>query len=601
MITLKQLQWSNLFSYGSNNTLDLVSSPITQLVGLNGHGKSSIPLVLEETLFNKNSKSIKKADIPNRELDSNKYSSSCIFDVDGVEYSLSISRSGNVQKVKLLKDSIDISSHTATDTFKEVEKLFGLDFKTFSQLVYQNNASSLSFLTATDTNRKKFLIELLSLDRYLVLYETIKVVHKEVSDLTIKLESKLKTIKEWLSNIEKFDTTKLSLVAIPELNIEDTETLAKLEVQLSEINSINSKIQNNNKYLELLQNIPVDSLIIKDKRIDTKSIESKISEFTTLLKQDKAIVTKFSSIHEGECPTCLQTINRNIIDNLINSSKLNIAKYSEEVTNLQLELAEVTRINQEISDREKLIADFEKYSTLVDKSLSTSLLDKDSISKDIANIRERITNINISIKKASEYNNSVVTHNAKVESILVQIDQYKKELIEVETEYNTLSSKLDLLEVLKKAFSTSGLIAYKIESSVKELEELTNDYLSELSDGRFQLSFELLNDKLNVVIIDNGNNIDITALSAGELARVSTATLLAIRKLMHILSKTKINVLFLDETLDVLDSYGKEKLIEVLLNEEELNTFIISHSYSHPLVQRINIIKENGISRLENG
>ena len=66
MITLQKLKWSNCFSYGENNELDLSSTTVTQLVGTNGMGKSSIPLIIEEALYNKNSKGIKKADIPNR-------------------------------------------------------------------------------------------------------------------------------------------------------------------------------------------------------------------------------------------------------------------------------------------------------------------------------------------------------------------------------------------------------------------------------------------------------------------------------------------------------------------------------------------------------
>jgi len=61
MIILKTLTWSNCFSYGENNALDLETHLITQLVGTNGAGKSSIPLILEEALFNKNSKGVKKS------------------------------------------------------------------------------------------------------------------------------------------------------------------------------------------------------------------------------------------------------------------------------------------------------------------------------------------------------------------------------------------------------------------------------------------------------------------------------------------------------------------------------------------------------------
>jgi exonuclease SbcC len=143
------------------------------------------------------------------------------------------------------------------------------------------------------------------------------------------------------------------------------------------------------------------------------------------------------------------------------------------------------------------------------------------------------------------------------------------------------------------------LVAYKIENLVKDLEDLVNQYLAELSDGRFGLEFVVSNDKLNVVISDEGKTIDILALSSGELARVNTSTLLAIRKLMSTLSKSKINVLFLDEVIGVLDEEGRERLIEVLLKEHELNTFLVSHGWSHPLLNKINVLKEEKISRLE--
>ena len=158
-----------------------------------------------------------------------------------------------------------------------------------------------------------------------------------------------------------------------------------------------------------------------------------------------------------------------------------------------------------------------------------------------------------------------------------------------------LEAEVDLRNVKKAEI----VFNYKIENLVKDLEELTNEYLAELSDGRFSLEFVVLNDKLNVEIDDNGKPVDILALSAGELARVNTATLLAIRKLMSSISKSRINVLFLDEVTNVLDELGKEKLVEILLREENLNTYIVSHGWTHPLLSKIEVIKEDKISHLD--
>ena len=103
-------------------------------------------------------------------------------------------------------------------------------------------------------------------------------------------------------------------------------------------------------------------------------------------------------------------------------------------------------------------------------------------------------------------------HNTRIGIIQEQTEQFQEQLSSLELRLSGSEDKLTILEILKKAFSTNGLLAYKIENLVKELEELTNHYLAELSDGRFTLEFVVSNDKLNVQITDNGNIVDILAL-----------------------------------------------------------------------------------------
>jgi len=157
MITLKKLSWNNAFSYANNNSINLDENPLTQLVGINGSGKTSIPLILQEVLYGKNIKNIKKQAIPNRHTNISGYNivlNLCVDDTDN--YTIELNRKTAI-RLKFLKNGKDISSHTSTETYKSIAKVIGVDdFKTFTQLIYQSSTGSLEFLTATDTNRKKF-------------------------------------------------------------------------------------------------------------------------------------------------------------------------------------------------------------------------------------------------------------------------------------------------------------------------------------------------------------------------------------------------------------------------------------------------------------
>ena len=55
---------------------------------------------------------------------------------------------------------------------------------------------------------------------------------------------------------------------------------------------------------------------------------------------------------------------------------------------------------------------------------------------------------------------------------------------------------------------------------------------------------------------------------------------------------------FLDEVINVLDETGREKLVEVLLGED-LNTYVVSHGWTHPLLEKVEVVKSGNISKLE--
>ena len=600
MITLKKLQWSNCFSYGADNELDLTESIVTQLVGTNGTGKSSIPLILEEVLFNKNSKGIKKADIPNREVN-NGYDISLSFDVVDDEYQIDVVRRGNI-KVKLYKNGEDISSHTATNTYKTLEEVIGIDHKTFSQIVYQNTNASLQFLTATDTNRKRFLIDLLQLDNYVQYFEVFKELSRSTGSEINVLQGKIDTIEKWLSDNKMDDTSLLSKIDLPFQSEENEKTLRSYIREYENISETNRKINRNNFIREQLEEIDLASykqqLQEHTTSIDVTPINKEITLSRYQMNEHKNSLEEYGTL-KGECPTCHQDIDEAFVQEQIVHHTTQVTHYNDIVKKLTVEKQEADKVNKIRIIASRKVDEWEDLFRDIDRTIPVSIVDEQELKSNIVKLKTKIKEERDSLQEVIKQNEMVERHNTRMSIIEEQQQDFEDQLTTLTAEIKVVQNKFGHIEILKKAFSTNGLLAYKIENLVKDLEELTNEYLAELSDGRFSLEFVVLNDKLNVEIDDNGKPVDILALSAGELARVNTSTLLAIRKLMSSISKSRINVLFLDEVTNVLDELGKEKLVENLLREENLNTYIVSHGWTHPLLSKIEVVKEDKISHLD--
>jgi len=483
-----------------------------------------------------------------------------------------------------------------------LEEVIGIDHKTFSQIVYQNTNASLQFLTATDTNRKRFLIDLLQLDNYVKYFEVFKDLARSIGSEATLVQGKIDTINKWLLDNKMEDTSLLSKIDLPIYSEENEKTLRSYMREFENISEINKKINENNFLTKQLSEIDLasykeqlqeynESIDISPLQKDITLAKYKVSEHSAALKE--------YNLMKGECPTCHQDIDEDFVKEKIEYHTVREAHYKKFADTKTQEKEEAEKVNRIRTVAKRKIEEWEDIFIDIDRTLPKNVLDAFELEEKIESLNNKIREDRNKLQEVVQENERIERHNTRISIIEEQQTEFENQLSELVEEITEIEEKLGHIEILKKAFSTNGLLAYKIENLVKDLEELTNEYLAELSDGRFSLEFVVLNDKLNVEIDDNGKPVDILALSAGELARVNTATLLAIRKLMSSISKSRINVLFLDEVTNVLDELGKEKLVEILLREENLNTYIVSHGWTHPLLSKIEVIKEDKVSHLD--
>ena len=390
----------------------------------------------------------------------------------------------------------------------------------------------------------------------------------------------------------------LPIKNLPEVSSEDEEKLQQLRNDFEKISEKNKKIVDNNFNVERLQQLAAnpDRLLIGE-TVDIEAKSQKLGIYSARVSDSQAHLSKLSKL-KGQCPTCEEYIDEDKVQRLKDQYYAEIVESNDILEGLEIKIREAKKNNERMNRRDALQKEFEETMGQVDNKLPSQIFDKEEVSAQIATLSSKIQGLQEEIRTVAAENNRATQHNTRLEIIQEQTANFEGELEEIVEALGKVEEKSTHLEILKKAFSTNGLLAYKIENLVKDLEDLTNDYLAELSEGRFSLEFVVTNDRLNVEITDNAKIVDILALSSGELARVNTATLLAIRKLMSSISSSRINTLFLDEIISVLDDEGKEKLVEILLGEE-LNTYLVSHGWTHPLLEKIEVIKEDNISRLE--
>jgi|LULF01.1.fsa_nt_gb DNA repair exonuclease SbcCD ATPase subunit len=611
MIKLNKLTINNMFSYGNSNELNLSSNRITQLTAPNGSGKSTIALILQELLYSKNIKSIKKADILNRYSKKDTWSGKLEFSVNEKVFNVEIKRTKNQSKVKFYQqvgpNVIDLTEHKIPDTYKKIQEILGLDFEIFSQLTYQSSTDLLEFLKATDTNRKKFLIKLFNLEKYPNIGEVIKLKLSESEKLLYKLDGEMKSIKDFLVTTVIAD--KKELTHVPSVDETKRQELAKAENKIIEYETVCKKIDKNNLYIKERNNLKFDiSMGEPDRNFQLDDQYSNLKQELTELNINRRNITNaIGNLNTANtCYTCGQAIDNSqsitLQDNLeedLHTTVNSITKKDLELTSLREKLNIYENKLRDWTNNQRTIEKFEQLSQFIDSSIPNQYPDFNELKQEVKSLKTELWDQEKRKNDATEHNEKIKIHNTKTDALIEQKRYFLARQELLNNDILNLKLKIKNLNILRKAFSTTGIVAYKLENLTKELETVINNYLSELSDGQFQVVFRLTGEKLNIIVINNGQESPIETVSGGEFSRIQTAILLAIRNILSKIGGNYINLLFLDEITGVLDEAGKEKLIELLQNEENLNIFLISHDFTHPLIDKLSIYKENNISTIE--
>ena len=161
---------------------------------------------------------------------------------------------------------------------------------------------------------------------------------------------------------------------------------------------------------------------------------------------------------------------------------------------------------------------------------------------------------------------------------------------------NKMSLNLDetnnyVLEFVKDIVSQSSILKEKYktevldkkESKVKDIKE--EEKRLEKKIQRLQKSIERIENNIVEMEVQKGLGVKDENVIRKVISRFN--------------QELEDNKTEYEKTETEIDELGKERLVEILLKEENLNTYIVSHGWTHPLLAKIEVIKEDNISRLE--
>jgi len=281
--------------------------------------------------------------------------------------------------------------------------------------------------------------------------------------------------------------------------------------------------------------------------------DSKQNELKTKNEQEaRKIESKLDSLLES-----LQTLAKKMVDEKIQNIKDEKEKINEDL-NLRLnELSEEKLLIEYFKNKEIQIGEIEKEEELTRKLME-----------------ER--------KEWSYIEDSLNSYYAKTKTLQSEIENLNIQMREV-------IDDLEVLDFWKVGFSSSGIPSLLIDDSIPFMNSTISEYLDQISNGRYTVSFDTLKatkagefrDKISVNVLDNFTKANQRVqFSGGQTRVVDIATILTLCDLQSVVQDVSFNLLLFDEIFDSLDDDNTgfvSKVLRSLVRDKAI--FIISHTH----------------------
>lgn len=427
-------------------------------------------------------------------------------------------------------------------TQEEFESKIRLTYDQFLLTVYvpQGNSGNLErFLVCPDSDKKKFLLQLLGLEHFNecknIADNKIKNVSAQIAQETSKIDTANSKIEAYKESLIDVDETKIT---IDNLNLEIL-SLEKNIVELSDIQKPDLS-----KFSKLEEDLRVKLNDIAQAKTRRSMLHDKYRELS-------ASVHDYSSDACSECGSVLDTPDRR------QAHKDQQVKIVAKLASIKIEIDSCDAM----IDKERTVNDLHKK--LRDK--------KNQESSDHQDASLKLVEL-----KSSVRNKQIQRDNL---SLKLSSDLELRNKIEVLTKITAISlincinnkQELEFYKTLSMAYSPTGAQAYVLDSVVDSFNETVQKYLDLLSPNMSYIlnSYKETSKgdivaKFSETLTKGGKEVSVGSLSGGEQKGLSICVDFALLEVLETQFGMSLNPIVLDEPFDGLDATGREIVIELL-------------------------------------
>ncbi len=346
----------------------------------------------------------------------------------------------------------------------------------------------------------------------------------------------------------------------------------------------------------------------KTKLIHLDKIEQEVVAIRNTIKsiESKKVTNDFSVENRKELNFVQSQIkkigydeqtHKSLIDNETNYQKYRqLCSQLENAENRRIEINKFSDSNQIlIQNRKEQVGiwnkELEQIDTRLQQSQESSQMSQE-VSRDLKS-------------KRSELQSSISQRDI-LKNRLLTIEQTESEVEKLRKSINSHKQEKDSYDELTAAFGRNGIQAFMIERSVPQIQEISNELLSKLTDNRMAIKLELRegrldrltgvpSEELDIRVSDEVGTRSYETFSGGESFRIDFALRIALSKLLASRSGAPLPILFIDEGFGSQDSKGQERLTEAIqsVQTEFEKIIVITHveQMKESFEEQIEVIK----------